>query len=199
MPGITKHFERVDQKLLSSPWGCIAFVWGFAEAILFFIVPDVWLSVVARNKLTLAVFKALGRAIAGAVIGSVIMYGIGRFHPEKANVFLDGVPGINPGMLDKARRQMSESGLLALMIGPLQGIPYKIYTARWGMNHGNLLLMGLVSVPIRGLRFLLTVLLTRWVCSLAERRIKIWNKISLMVLAIFWTVFYVCYFFHFGW
>ncbi len=177
----------------------IAFLWSFAEATLFFIVPDVWLSVVSRNKLKRAVFTALGYAVLGAVFGGAIMYCLGRFHPERSSVILDEVPGISPRLLAKAQGQMSDKGLLALAIGLFQGVPYKIYTVQWGMNGGSLFLMGMVTVPLRGLRFLLTVLVTRWVCFLAERQIKTWNKISLMILAIFWTVFYVCYFSHFGW
>jgi membrane protein YqaA with SNARE-associated domain len=51
----------------------VALIWGFAEASLFFIVPDVWLSFAGREKLSKGI-RACVFALAGALIGGAVMY-----------------------------------------------------------------------------------------------------------------------------
>ena len=51
----------------------IALIWGFAEATLFFIVPDVWLTLAGRDKLHRGLIVCL-YSLAGALTGGTLMY-----------------------------------------------------------------------------------------------------------------------------
>ena len=57
---------------------CVAFFWGLAEATLFFIVPDVWLTSISRHRLDKVKYQAIGFTILGALIGGTIIYWLAR-------------------------------------------------------------------------------------------------------------------------
>lgn len=106
--------------------GLAAFVWGLAEATVFFIVPDVLLSFVALRSLRRA-FTCCLLALAGALLGGVGMYWLGQQWPEAMTRLLDRIPAIAPPMLARVARELADSGALAIMLGPLSGTPYKAY------------------------------------------------------------------------
>src|SRR5262245_5195363 len=109
----------------------LAFAWGLAEATFFFIVPDVVLTLIACRALKAAV-KATVAALAGALIGGALMYALGSSEPQFARAGLDRIPAISPELIARVGDQIDQSGLLAVMLGPIKGIPYKIYAVEWG-------------------------------------------------------------------
>lgn len=175
-----------------------AFVWGIAEATAFFIVPDVLLTAIGCRSIR-AGLKATALATLGALIGGIIMYALGRQLPEQSQTFLTHIPAIHSRLIEQVQTQLSAHGLLALLIGPTEGIPYKIYATEWGIRHGNLLAFLLVTIPARGTRFMFSVLLANGI----GRLIQPWTKRNvlneMMVLAIFWIGFYGVYFWLLGW
>ncbi len=177
----------------------VAFLWGLAESSLFFIVPDVWLTIISRHKLDKTKYQSIGFAILGALVGGTLIYWLGWLYPRQILDLIAQIPGINWLLVRKVQFQVDNRGLLALMLGPLQGIPYKIFAAQWGINHGNLIWFWIISIPARGIRFAATAVLTRFIWIYGERRIKYWNKIDLLLLISFWVFFYLYYFHHFGW
>jgi membrane protein YqaA with SNARE-associated domain len=101
-----------------------AAAWGFAEAIFFFIVPDVLLSRVALNNPRRA-YSLVITTLIGAVLGGAISYSIGSSDVSLANQWLDAVPAINPEMIAKVINAMpSKIGWLSLL-APLLGNPTK--------------------------------------------------------------------------
>lgn len=177
----------------------IAFLWGLAEASLFFIVPDVWLTIISRRKLDRAKYEAIGFAILGALVGGTIIYWLARSDPDRMLGLIAEVPGINRVMVDKVRVQVETGGLPALLLGPLQGIPFKIYAAQWGITNGNLIWFWLISIPARGIRFVIASVLTRLIWIFGQKKIKFWNKYDLVLLLSFWVLFYLWYLSFFGW
>lgn len=177
----------------------IAFLWGLAESSLFFIVPDVWITIISRHKMDKTKYRAIGFAILGAIVGGTIIYWLAQLYPSRMLALLSQIPGISRVLVQKVQAQMETGGLLAMMLGPLQGIPYKIYAAQWGISHGNLVWFWVISIPARGVRFIITAALTRLVWIFGETRIKYWNKFDLILLISFWVLFYLYYFHHFGW
>lgn len=175
-----------------------AFVWGFAEAICFFIVPDVLLTLVAARSLRRAI-KASVAALAGALVGGALMVALAHQMPESARAFLLHIPGINPHLLERVAGQVDESRLLAVLIGPLKGIPYKIYAVEWGARGGGLGEFLLISIPARWLRFALAAVIARALARLIEPLTGHRAGIKEMVLALIWTAFYIFYFARFGW
>src|SRR5215813_1219045 len=75
----------------------ISFVWGFAEATLFFIVPDVLLSLVSifsRRQ----VWRHIAAAIAGAVAGGALMFVWAQTNPDSAIAAVKKVPFVTSQM-----------------------------------------------------------------------------------------------------
>jgi hypothetical protein len=78
----------------------IAILWGFAEATLFFIVPDVWLTAIAvwiPRKAWMACLFAL----LGALAGGALMYSWGYMAPSTALTALERIPGIHQSRLHR--------------------------------------------------------------------------------------------------
>lgn len=176
----------------------LAFAWGLAEATFFFIVPDVLLTLIACRALKPAL-RATVASLAGALAGGTIMYLFGARDAEAARAFLDSVPAIDPALIARVVGQISESGLLSVLIGPLKGIPYKVYAVEWGARGGSFLAFLLISIPARYIRFLLASLAAREIARLIEPLTDHRPAIEISILTIIWVAFYGYYFSHFGW
>jgi membrane protein YqaA with SNARE-associated domain len=169
----------------------VAALWGFSEATLFFIVPDVFLTVVALRDRRAALL-ACGAAVAGALAGGLLLYLWGRADSSGATSALLAVPAIGRGMIQDVRNSLASTGLLALFLGPLKGTPYKIYAVASGDMRLSLPLFLLVSVPARGMRFLLVTFAASWA---SHGPLAAWPLGRKRVVAIaVWTVFYAVYF-----
>jgi membrane protein YqaA with SNARE-associated domain len=189
--------SRADRLASSRAVLWLAFAWGMAEAMFFFIVPDVLLSLVACRALRPAI-KASIAALAGALLGGAAMVGFGMVAPDAARAFLNHIPAISPTLIDRVVGQIDERGLVAVLIGPLKGIPYKIYAVEWGARGGSLIGFLLVSIPARYVRFLLASVVARGIARVLEP-LTHHARVELAILAAIWIAFYVFYFSRFGW
>ena len=190
--------SRSDQLVTGRAALATAFVWGLAEAICFFIVPDVLLTLIATRSLRSAM-KATMAALAGALVGGALVVVFAHASPDAARAFLLHIPGINAHLLERVAGQVDERGLLAVLIGPLKGIPYKIYAVEWGTRGGALFSFLLISIPARWLRFALAAIVTRIIVRLIEPLTHHRASIEWLLLAVIWTAFYTFYFARFGW
>jgi membrane protein YqaA with SNARE-associated domain len=170
-----------------------ALLWGFAEATVFFIVPDVLLTLIAQRAGLRAALVATGFAVLGACAGGLVMWHLGSHYPAETLAALDMVPAVSPEMVARARTSLAAAPFDALLAGAFSGIPYKVFAgtaASGGVSASALLLF---TIPARAARFLFavaaTVLLDRAILrdvpELARRRILIG----------FWLAFYAVYFF----
>ena len=170
----------------------VAGLWGFAEATLFFLVPDIWLTALAvRRGLKPALLACLA-ALAGALLGGVAMYGWGAANPEAARDMLDWVPAIDPAMIAKVRIALREDGVTAMFLGPLYGVPYKIYAVEAAGTGISLAAFLAISIPARMLRFLLLTI-GSWAISAALSG-RTSPRFRTGLLAGVWAVFYAAYF-----
>lgn len=176
----------------------LAFAWGLVEATFFFIVPDVLLTLIACRAIKPAL-KATVASLAGALAGGTMMYIFGARDAEAARTFLDHVPAINAALIAGVAGQISDSGLLAVLIGPLKGIPYKIYAVEWGELGGSFIAFLLISIPARHIRFVLATLAARGIARLIEPLTDHRAAIETSILTIIWVGFYSFYFARFGW
>lgn len=171
----------------------IGFAWGLAEATLFFIVPDVWLSLIGARSVR-AGLRVCAWTLAGALVGGTMMYAAGAAAPSGTRAMLADVPAISASMIATVDRSLQSQGLTAVLVGPARGRPYKIYAAEWGASGGALLPFLGVSVPARLIRFLLSIAaaaaIARILAPWTHRRI---GRERAVLLAI-WTVFYALYF-----
>jgi membrane protein YqaA with SNARE-associated domain len=175
----------------------IALGWGFAEATFFFVVPDVWISLLAMFSWR-AGLRAVAWAVVGALIGGTLMYGLGaQLDRDGGARFLDAVPAISPEMIDRVEEEMRESGPASMMLGPLQGTPYKIYAWAAGTQEQPLGALLLWTVPARAARFVLVAIIAAIWGSLI-RRITPRTDWLLAPYLIAWIAFYASYFRIFG-
>lgn len=170
----------------------VAFGWGLAEATLFFVVPDVWIGLLALCGWRAGV-RAAAWAVVGAVIGGLVMYGVGAaVEPERSARLLDAVPAISGPMIERVEEETRRRGAGAMVTGPPRGMPYKIYARTAGVQGGSLPAMLLWTVPARSVRFLLVAGAAALGGRLAGRWLPAGRVVPLYLLV--WVVFYVGYF-----
>lgn len=170
----------------------IAALWGFAEATLFFLVPDIWLTWLAVRRGITPALKSCLAALAGALVGGMAMYAWGHSHPEAAEAVLALVPAIDAAMIGEVRQWLDEDGLIALFLGPAFGIPYKIFAVEAAGNGVGPIAFLAVSIPARLLRFLLLTGIAYGLSTALAGRPSLRFRTGLLGLC--WTVFYVGYF-----
>jgi hypothetical protein len=113
-----------------SPWSLvIGFLWGLAEATAFFIVPDVYLGLVALFNWKRGLW-AMAAAVVGALVGGSVMYSLAMKDLSAVNLFLTRIPLIDAGMVADIANKMQADGLITMVNGPLRGVPYKIYAVQ---------------------------------------------------------------------
>jgi membrane protein YqaA with SNARE-associated domain len=162
-----------------------AFLWGFAEATLFFIVPDVLLTFFALRSLRRALM-ASAFAVLGAIVGGVLMY----FFASRS--VLESIPAINGALIHDVEQQIAQHGAWSIFLGPLRGIPYKIYAAEWGWQRRELLTLVAITIHARAISFILLSALASFAASVLRKKI---SDRSIVRLHLFlWTAFYLIYF-----
>jgi membrane protein YqaA with SNARE-associated domain len=171
-----------------------ALAWGFAEATLFFVVPDVLLTWVALRGARPAWLACLW-ALVGALGGGTVMYLWGESNFGAASAAVERVPAVSPTMCDAVGEQIRTYGVVALFLGAIAGTPYKIYAVQAGAAHLGLALFLFVSVPARLFRFAGATGLAILICRLVPAMKLSVRRIVHIAL---WTTFYGWYFWHFG-
>jgi membrane protein YqaA with SNARE-associated domain len=176
----------------------MAFIWGLAEATFFFIVPDVFLTLIAVRNWRCAL-KATTFALAGSLIGGAMTFALGQASPERARSLLDHVPGISSQLMERVEAEMHNRGSVAVLLGPTKGIPYKLYAAEWGAQHRSLPALMLISIPARYVRFFVLVVCAALVAHVLKPLTKQRAPVEVALHAAFWIAFYSYYFIKFGW
>lgn len=170
----------------------IAAIWGFAEATLFFIVPDVWLSFIALKRGFRGALWAVCFAVFGAIAGGALIYAASIWNLEATVSAIDAVPAISPSMISEVRSSLQQEPLRAMIEGSLTGVPYKIFASQAAVNDIELTNFALATIPARAFRFIvvaaLTVLIARLLLAKASDRLKTG------ILAGCWVAFYGFYF-----
>src|SRR6476619_4120845 len=88
-------YEALHDRSASSWVARIGFLWGFAEATLFFIIPDALLGAVALFA-PRAAPRVLACTLVGALAGGALTYGVASgLQPSRSKALLDGVPTVN--------------------------------------------------------------------------------------------------------
>jgi len=170
----------------------IAALWGFAEATIFFIVPDVWISIVAARRGWRAGVLAACLACIGALVGGAIMYLWGNRDVEAARHVLDLIPAISPGMIWVTGYELGDLGLASMIQGAFTGVPFKIYAVESGALGIGLVPFVMVAIIARLCRFILTALIAAAAAQVVRRFLG--ESTILLLFAGFWVAFYAWYF-----
>lgn len=171
-----------------------AFAWGVAEATLFFIVPDVFLTWIALARARAALIACIWATV-GALVGGTLMYAWGARDPASALDVLVRIPAISPPMCAEVREQIELQGPASFFIGPLRGVPYKIYAVQAGDLGYGLSLFLVLSIPVRFLRFACVTGFAILICRASNRQpLRMHRALHLAA----WFTFYSWYFWVMG-
>jgi membrane protein YqaA with SNARE-associated domain len=187
---------RVTAFCLSAKAAWFAFLWGLAEATLFFLVPDILLGFLALFNWRRALL-ATSLTVAGALVGGAIMFGLGANDPQAMDRVLTSIPLIDQEMVDSVDDATGSTGVSALTRGPLQGIPYKIYAVQAGRHGLPIYLFLLVTIVARLMRFLPVVLASAAAGSIFREFIRRHTGLVIGGYLLFWLGVYTWYFFQF--
>jgi membrane protein YqaA with SNARE-associated domain len=166
-------------------------LWGFSEATLFFIIPDVLLSAVALRSGKKAMI-ACCYSLVGALIGGSILYAWGTSLPAKSAQIIEQVPAIDQQMMREVRESLTTDGLIAMVLGPARGIPYKIYAITANQVGISYFAFLSASIPARFLRFFLVSILTWFISTSILKKQNMQVKYS--IWAAVWIMVYILYF-----
>jgi membrane protein YqaA with SNARE-associated domain len=185
--------ERRDRA--ASPWtGGVGLLWGFAEATVFFIVPDVLLGAVALFA-PRAAPRVLAFTLAGALAGGALTYGVAsELRPSQSEAVLDGVPTVKETAIDRVEREMRDDGPRSIVYGPLRmGTPYKLYARAAAVEDEGFGSFFLWSIPGRLERMLPVTLVAALVGFLARGWIARRPRAVLASYGALWFAVYVVY------
>jgi hypothetical protein len=170
-----------------------AFIWGVAEATLFFFVPDVLLTYIGLKRGVKPAARASLIAAIGAAVGGSLMYMWSAADPAAARAVVLAVPAISEAMAQQAAEAMRGDWFLATLTGPLTSTPYKLY-AVLALHAGGATLpaFALASIIARLPRFLIVSIGASLIGRVLTPRISPRMQTWLLVGA--WVLFYAAFF-----
>ena len=170
------------------PGTALAFLWGFAEGTLFFILPDVPLSFVALFLPRRALLH-MAAIVAGAVLAGAMMFSWSA-HSPGAGAAVAHVPAVSSAMFEHADRDFNQYGIWGPSLGPLRGIPYKVYAVE-APAHSALWPFLLVTIPARLWRLVVVWLGFAGTGALLRKLGR--AGLAPALHAVFWIVTYAIY------
>jgi membrane protein YqaA with SNARE-associated domain len=175
---------------LSRSQRLLALAWGFAEATLFFVVPDVLITLFALRGFSRGLVTA-GYALIGALVGGALMWTWGARDLPGARLALGALPAIGSALMDRTATELAHEGIVGMLGGSFVGVPYKIYAvhaASSGIGVGTFLGF---SVPARLTRFVLLAYGASHAGRWMERRYS--RRVAVAVWLTAWTINYAIY------
>lgn len=174
-------------------WELASLLWGFAESTIFFIVPDVLLSLAVLERGAKHALRCLIFAVLGALVGVTSLYFYAAQNSEEALRIVAKVPAISQEMIAELSTELDQDSTLSVLLkAGITGVPIKIAAALAPSKSIPLLFFLLCAAFARSLRFLLTWTASTALCwmltdlSKAARRRTLWSL---------WILFYSIYFF----
>lgn len=128
-------------------------VWAFAEGTVFFLLPDIPLSMAAMYSPKRALLHWIA-LLAGATLAGALMFNWSS-QMVAAREVVKQVPRVQAWMFDQAQKDLDENGVWGIVKGPAQGIPYKVYAVLAPGNDVPVSSFMAASIPARGWRPLL--------------------------------------------
>lgn len=168
----------------------LGLLWGFAEATLFFVVPDLLISWVAMNRGFRAGAWASLMAAVGAAIGGAVIFLWSAQAPASAYRAVEAVPAVSPAMIAAARADMARDGwFVAALKGPLTSTPYKVYALLAPKAGAPLAAFAPAALPVRLPRFLLVAGAFALIGHILRGRVD--RRILLAAFTSGWLLFYL--------
>lgn len=184
--------SRSKPTLKVSAWfAALAAVWGFCEALLFFIVPDVLTTAGAVVRPRVGSISVV-LALCGALLGGWLMHVWATEDVTGAAAEVLRTPGATHARLLMAERQLRDHGVAGMLVGGVSFVPYKLYGIASVTQGMSLPMFLLCSTLARGVRFAATTALAGWIAHGPLRAWSVKNKIALHLAV--WSAIYGVYF-----
>jgi membrane protein YqaA with SNARE-associated domain len=166
-----------------------AFLWGYAEATRFWLIPDILLGWVGLNRP-----RSIVPSVIAATIGSVL--GGSRMHrrAREERMRLTEIPGINEALLVDAHERFATRRWIAVVRAPIDGIPYKVYATESAVAGRPIVELIAWTFVARAWRFLLTAVVAGAVGRIFSRSVRRSEGGWLAATFGFWLFVYVRYF-----
>jgi hypothetical protein len=190
-PVVRAPFAGLERLASGRAGIALAGAWGFAEAILFPVVPDVGVGLLAlvAPRRTLALFAAV---IAGALVGTSVLYAATLVAPDAVTSLLLALPGIREPLLAAARDTVASGDPLSIaQIGP--GTPLKVDTLAWATGPGTPLALAAGVVLNRITRIGPGLVVLAAVGWLGPGFLRRRDRLVLLAYAAFYVVSYAIY------
>lgn len=168
-----------------------AFFFGFAEATLFFIVPDVLLGFLALRDLRKAIIACFA-TVAGALLGGTLVYYSAKVDWQFTMTLLDYVPKVSMRTVARSCVLLEDHGFLGLLQGATQGLPYKTFAACAAEQNLGLATFLMASFGARIIRFLAVTLLSYCLSKYLLQKFSLRTRTVIYFFA--WVVFYSFFF-----
>jgi membrane protein YqaA with SNARE-associated domain len=169
-----------------------AFIWGVAEATLFFFVPDVLLSYIGLKRGANDAARASLIAAIGAGVGGAVMALWSLSDPAAARAAVLAVPAISEAMAQRAAAAMADNWFIATFLGPLSSTPFKVYAILAPYAGASLPAFALAGVIARLPRFLVVSIGTALIARVLTPRVS--AHVQTWLLAGAWVLFYAVFF-----
>jgi membrane protein YqaA with SNARE-associated domain len=189
-------YVRIIRHTASAASPIIAFAWGLAEATLFFVIPDVYLCFVALFDWRRSIL-ATAATVAGALLGGTIMFTLAMSHGPDMDQLIDRVPLISPKLIQTVSEEMHDKGLSAMVNGPKQGIPYKVYAVQAGQRMYPIVSFLFYTVLARLTRILPLTLFYAAIGIVLKRVIQRRTRLAIGAYALVWISIYISYYLRF--
>ena len=169
-----------------------AFIWGVAEATLFFVVPDVLLTYIGLKRGVKAAARASIIAAIGAGLGGAAMYLWAVQDFAAARDVVLALPAISEAMATRAQAAMAENWFLATFLGPLSSTPFKLYAILAPAAGAPLPAFALAAIAARLPRFLIVSIGAALIGQAVSRWLSDRQRLCLLIGA--WLLFYAVFF-----
>lgn len=192
----TPDFEMQDPlPPLRWPGKIVAAVWAFADATVFFIVPDIWLTYVGLKHGTFAALLAGLFVTLGGVIGGLALFFFASSEPAEARNILLMLPAVNAEALQDARALLARWDAIAVVGNPYSLMPFKVLAVEAPAAKVQPLLFGLATFFAYLSRAFLIALIAGFLGWLFRRTFGVRRLVIWAML--FWAVMYALFFVRF--
>lgn len=178
--------------LASGPGGLLLVgLWGFTEAIVLPVVPDVVLGLLAlaAPRRAIALFGAL---LVGSLAGTALLFLSATLAPDAITSIDLALPGISATMLADAQRTVAAGDPMALaLFGP--GPPLKVFTLTWAIGPGTILPLTVGAAINRLTRVGPGLIALAVIGAVAPGWIRRYERPVLLAYGAFWIVVYAFY------
>lgn len=183
---------KVIYNFTSSHWNeVVAFIWGFSEATIFFIIPDVYITFVLLFSIR-AGFTAIVWSIIGSIFGGICIYLLHMFSFNFLSVLLM-IPGITLVMIKHAMKIFEGNNFPGFSSVPFSGIPYKIYAYSASYYEMPFYLFIVWTIVARIIRYAFPITVVIIIKKVFDEHIRKHVKFWLVAYCIIWISFYIWY------